>query len=78
METIGKYCSLYVRRNKWFHMVIKFEVTNVGMFEGNQYYVNLLFDAIKKLRMIYNSFFGSIAKLYVLQYILYYILNYDR
>ena len=59
-------------------MVIKFEVTKGGMFEGNQYYVNLWLDAIKKLRMIYHSFFGSIAKLHVLQYILYDILNYDR
>ena len=64
--------------NKWFHVVIKFEVTKVGMFEGNQYYVKLWLDAIKKLRIIYNSFFGSIAELHVLQYILYDILNYDR
>ena len=58
--------------------MIKFEVTKGGMFEGNQYCVNLWLDAIKKLRMIYHSFFGSIAELHVLQYILYDILNYDR
>ena len=78
MKKIGKDCSIDLRRNRWFYVVIKFEFIKGERCEGNQSHVNVWVDKIKKLRILYNSFFGSIAKLHIFQYILYDILNYDR
>ena len=46
-KQISKGYCLDVRRKKWFHVGIKFEVIQGGKCDGNQSHFNLWTDAIK-------------------------------
>ena len=58
---MSKYCSLDVRRNRWFHVGIKVEVFQGMRGEGNQSHFKLWIDAIKTLRLLHNSFVGIVS-----------------